>query len=110
MSAQPFLVSLASKVLWNKKLGSGFFVVVVYLGMYQVFGDMLTEARWPESLPRLLAVTAIAILFAPVLYRAHLAMQADAERQFLKGFTTTYTRDGDNVAHSGRCSPPNKSR
>jgi hypothetical protein len=41
-----------------------------------------------------------AIGFAPMVYRARLAMQAEEDREFLKAFTTTYTLDGDKVIPS----------
>ncbi|MES2877528.1 MAG: hypothetical protein V4713_03830 [Pseudomonadota bacterium] len=97
MSARTFLVSLTSKLLSNRKLVSALFVVAFYVALYQVFGDVFNGAQWQENIPLHFVVTVVAILFFPVLYRAHLAVQADADKRFLESFTTTYKLESEKI-------------
>lgn len=106
MSARTFLLSLKSKFMSNRKLASALFVVAFFVVLYQVFSDVFTDAQWQWNIP---LVTVVAILFAPVLYRAHLAVQADADKRFLDSFTTTYKLEGDKaIACDEHCSQPIK--
>lgn len=109
MSARTFFVSLTPKLLSNRKLASALFVVAFYVVLHQVFSDVFTSAQWQGSIPLHFVVTVVAILFAPVLYRAHLAVQADADKRFLESFTTTYKLEGDKtIACIEHCSQPIK--